>query len=141
MKLLIVEDSRVVVERIWEILVEIPGLEIVGTAEDQRGALHLVAQSIPDVILLDLQIRGGSGLEILGAVKTDLPQIVVIVLTNHSSAPIREACLKAGADYFLDKSNDFGDLPKVLARVGDKSAVAPCKSAETGGAIGRKAAI
>jgi DNA-binding NarL/FixJ family response regulator len=120
-KLLIVEDSGLVAERLKELVREVPGYEIAGTAADVGGTWRLVPQLNPDVIVLDLQIPGGSGLDVLRAVKSGQRHVFVIVLTNQASAPVREACLSAGADFFLDKSTEFGQLPAVLARIGRES--------------------
>ena len=139
-KLLIVEDSGLVAERIKEIVCEVPGCEIAGTAMDVGGTWRLMPKVNPDVIVLDLQIPGGSGLEVLRAVKRGQRDIFVIVLTNHASPLVREACLSAGADFFLDKSTEFGQLPAVLARIGRESGLLPCRGIEPGASISKATA-
>lgn len=140
MRVLIVEDSQEVAERLEEMLQEVPGFESAGTAGDMAGAASQIALAMPDVILLDLQIRGGSGMDILRAVKLNRPKTIVIVLTNHASLPIRQACLQAGADYFLDKSAEFNDLPAVLAGVESLYKPASLRASEPEVSPRRKAA-
>ena len=131
MKVLIVEDSRLVVERLKDIVREVPGYEIAGTARDVGGSSRLVPELKPDVIVLDLNIPGGGGLEVLRSVKGSEPRTVVIVLTNYVSIPVRDACFQAGADFFLDKSNEFARLPGVLAQIGRDSGLGPCQGMDS----------
>jgi two-component system, NarL family, response regulator DevR len=124
MRLLIVEDSPIVAERLMELLVDVPGLEIAGSAGDVDATVRLIARVNPDAILLDLQIDGGTGLDVLRAAKASKRNIAVIVLTNSVLEPFRQACLDAGADYFLDKSNEFQQLPAILAQIDGESRLA-----------------
>ena len=68
-----------------------------------------------DVMLLDLQLVGGSGLDVLAAVKPQRPGLYVIVLSNFSNAQqYRDASLAAGADVVLDKTKEFGRVREIL---------------------------
>jgi CheY-like chemotaxis protein len=121
MKVLVVEDSPIVVARLVELLEGLPNLEVVGSAGDADDAIRRVSLSAPDVIVLDLHLAGGTGLEVLRAAKGGPRKIVVIVLTNFASALFRQACLEAGAEYFLDKSNEFDQLPALLEHIRGES--------------------
>jgi DNA-binding NarL/FixJ family response regulator len=133
MKVLIVEDSAAVAERLLELLREVDGLEIAGVARNVEETVELVARAAPDAIVLDLQIAGRTGLEVLQAVKAGPRCIAVIVLTNSASEPVRQACLEAGADYFLDKSNEFERLAGILAKIGEEPGLSSHRGGETTG--------
>jgi len=70
MKVLIVDDSNVVRDRIAEMLSRITGVEIVGNAANSIDALHLVNKLKPDAVTLDIRIPGESGIEVLKKIKS-----------------------------------------------------------------------
>lgn len=133
MKVLIVEDSAAIAARLAELLREVPGLEIAGLARNVEETVDLVARAGPDAIVLDLQIAGRTGLEVLRAVKGGPRRIAVIVLTNSATEPFRQACMEAGADYFLDKSNEFERLPGIFAGIGEGLSLASHRGGEPTG--------
>lgn len=131
MKVLIVDDSRIIRERLAAMLGAIEGVEIVGEAESPDSAVAAITTLKPDVVLLDLILADGSGIHVLRRVRGSQPTLKVIVLTNYNYPRYRDPCLELGADYFLDKSSDFTkaiDVVKALAeerrllaaRVGDE---------------------
>lgn len=115
MNLFIVEDSIPVRERIVRTLADLPGLDIVGTAEDVPAAIEGLTAAPPDALILDLQLPSGSGLQVLRAVRSRLPHMRVIVMTNFAAEPYRKAAMAAGAEVFLDKSADFGRVRDILS--------------------------
>ena len=114
MRVFIVDDSRVVVERLADLLNDVPGVELVGRANDVPAAIHSIPESNPDAIILDLQMPGGSGLEVLRSIRLSRPSLWVLVCTNYPYPQYREECISAGADYFLDKSAEFEKIPGIL---------------------------
>jgi DNA-binding NarL/FixJ family response regulator len=114
MKVLIADDSKVVVERLADLLRDVAGLEVIGKAGDAPQAILSIRQMNPDAVILDLQMPGGSGLDVLRAVRPDHPNMFVLVCTNYPYPQFREECLAAGADFFLDKSTEFEKLPVIL---------------------------
>jgi DNA-binding NarL/FixJ family response regulator len=127
MKIFVVEDAPAVRTRLIAILGTVPGVEVVGEAESVRGAIDGVLSTAADAVLLDLQLADGNGLDVLAAVKPRRPEIHVIVLSNFATPQYRQASLAAGADVFLDKSQEFGRVPEILRSwlTGAPSA-APC---------------
>ncbi|MBL0140650.1 MAG: response regulator transcription factor [Betaproteobacteria bacterium] len=115
MNLFIVEDSIPVRERLVRTIEDLPGLDIVGTAEDVPAAIDGLTSSPPDALILDLQLPSGSGLQVLRAVRTRLPHMRVIVMTNFAAEPYRKAAMAAGAEIFLDKSAEFGRVRGILS--------------------------
>lgn len=115
MNLFIVEDSRLVRDRLLRTLEGLPGLDIVGTAEDVPGAIDGLTSFPPDALILDLQLPSGSGLQVLRAVRELLPLMRVIVMTNFAAEPYRKAAMAAGAEVFLDKSAEFDRVRDILS--------------------------
>jgi DNA-binding NarL/FixJ family response regulator len=115
MNVFVVEDAPEVRKRLVAIVRAIPGVTVVGEAESVRGAIDGGLAAATDVMLLDLQLVGGSGLDVLAAVKPRRPGLYVIVLSNFSNAQqYRDASLAAGADVVLDKTKDFGRVREIL---------------------------
>jgi DNA-binding NarL/FixJ family response regulator len=111
----VVEDAVEIRKRLVAMLDVLPGVEVVGEAASVQPAIDGVLASRPDVVLLDLQLAdGGGGLAVLAAVKPQRPDLQVIVLSNFATPQYRQASLAAGADVFLDKSQEFGRVPEIL---------------------------
>ncbi len=104
MKLVIVEDSELILTQLVRIISTHPRFEIVGTAGDERQAIALIERKNPDVILLDLQLSPGSGLNVLGRIRSSGNIARVLVLTNNTSSGLREACRNLGISGFYDKT-------------------------------------
>jgi DNA-binding NarL/FixJ family response regulator len=115
MNLFIVEDSIPVRERLVRSIEDLPGLDIVGTAEDVPAAIDGLTSCPPDALILDLQLPSGSGLQVLRAVRERLPRMRVIVMTNFAAEPYRKAAMAAGAEIFLDKSAEFNRVRDILS--------------------------
>ena len=114
LKVLIVDDSPLIRERLDRLLSELEQVEIVGPAEDGDEALRLFDESHPDVVLLDLGLPRRNGLEVLLEVRKRVESCVVVVLTNHDLPDFRNACLRAGADFFLRKSTEFEHVLEIV---------------------------
>ena len=127
MKVFIVEDAVEVRKRLVAMLGAVAGVEVVGEAATVQAAIDGALASRPDAVLLDLQLADGSGLDVLAAVKPQRPGIHVIVLSNFATPQYRQASLAAGAEVFLDKSQEFGRVPEILRGwLAPAPAGAPC---------------
>lgn len=114
-RVFLVEDSAPVRERIAALIAEIDGVLLLGHADTAAGATAAILSLRPDVVLLDIHLAEGSGIDVLQTVHASLPAIVFIVVTNLASAPYREKCLAAGASHFIDKSTESADISRLLA--------------------------
>lgn len=114
-RVFLVEDSEPIRERIASLLAEIDGVLLIGHADTAAAASAAILSTRPDVVLLDIHLAEGSGIDVLQAVHTCLPAIVFIVVTNFASAPYREKCLAAGASHFIDKSTESAHIAPLLA--------------------------
>jgi DNA-binding NarL/FixJ family response regulator len=130
MKVLIADDSELIVQRLMAMLSHVRGVEIVdqvGTVEETRRAMRKFR---PDAVILDMQMPGGSGIDVLESMKKERLVSTVIVLTNHPYAPYRKKCLQIGAQFFLDKSNEFekvGEVLQALIREADLKTEPGCR--------------
>jgi DNA-binding NarL/FixJ family response regulator len=113
----IVDDSTSIRLRLNEMLRCMDDVAVVGEAESASAAVDGILRTHPDSVLLDLNLMGKSGMDVLRAVHPQAPDIVFIVLTNHSEPQYRRACARAGARYFLDKSTEFERVREVLAEI------------------------
>ena len=115
--LFIVDDSPAIRARLTEMLAGIGNVDVVGQAESSRQAIDGILETRPDSVLLDLNLGESNGIEVLRVVRAKAPEIVFIVLTNHSELQYRVACQRAGARYFLDKSTEFERVREVIAEI------------------------
>jgi two-component system, NarL family, response regulator DevR len=113
----LVEDSEPIRARLAEIIRKIPGVHIVGEAETPASAIDGILCTRPDLVLLDIRLTGGSGIQVLRSVCPAAPGIVFVVLTNHSDPQYRKLCLQSGASHFFDKSTEFDKVKGVIASV------------------------
>jgi len=117
MKVFIADDSQVLRERLDEMLSELPGIEILGYAKDVSEALTSIRTLEPDVVILDIRMPGGSGVDVLQDIKKDKHPPLVIILTNYPYPQYRKKCMEMGADFFFDKSAEFEKVTAVFKQL------------------------
>ena len=115
-KVFIVDDSLIVREHLVTMLDELAGIEIVGQAENVVEAISGIRILQPHVVILDIRMPGGNGIDVLQTIKQDEVAPMVIILTNYPYPGYRQKCLQAGADFFLDKSTEFDQIPELFER-------------------------
>ena len=118
MKVLVVDDSVEVRTRLVLLLGEIEGVDEVLEADELGDALAAARAAGPRVIVLDLNLRGASGLTIVPMLKREHPRTIVVIFTNHASEANRRRCVSSGADFFFDKSSDFERVVELVRGVG-----------------------
>ena len=112
----IVEDSEAVKERLIESVEDIPHARVVGSADAVNDALEGMRALQPRVLILDIQLRGGSGfrlLKLMRAAGMTRPETIIVV-TNYPSDDYRTASRECGADHFFDKASEFHKVREVL---------------------------
>jgi DNA-binding NarL/FixJ family response regulator len=115
LRVFIVEDSDPVKRRLIAALSDVDGVEVVGNAQSEAEAIQGILVAAPDVAILDIQLHKGNGMNVLQEVKRRQTGLKIIVLTNFGYPQYRQRCLKAGADYFLDKSSEFMAVETIIA--------------------------
>lgn len=116
LRVALVEDSERIRARLAELVGEIPNVAVAFAAENEGEAVRLMASEPWDVLILDLQLKVGTGLGVLKAMQGLLsdPRRTAIVLTNYAFPQYRERSLALGAKHFFDKARDLPELRKVL---------------------------
>jgi DNA-binding NarL/FixJ family response regulator len=115
MNVFIVEDSEAMREILRSMLSEFHNIGIVGYAADEAGAIEKINALLPDVVIMDLNLQPGSGIAVLKNIKKHHADIKVIVLTNCTDEFYEDACKRAKADYFFDKSFQFMQVREVFS--------------------------
>jgi DNA-binding response OmpR family regulator len=118
--ILLVDDAVVVAERLSELLQDAGiGPAQFAQATDYYEAMAIVAENAPDIVVLDINLPGKNGLDLLRDIRAIHEEVIVIMLTNQTDAYYRKLSSALGADYFLDKSHDFSQLPGLLRELID----------------------
>ncbi|MEW9526928.1 response regulator [Microbispora sp. NPDC049125] len=121
-RVLVADDQSVVREGLVLLLGLLPGIEVVGSAADGEAVLRLVADTRPDVVLMDLRMPRMDGVEATRRIRAEFPDTQVVVLTTYSDDESVFAALRAGARGFLTKSADAEDIARAVKAVMDGDA-------------------
>lgn len=116
-KLLIVDSSEFITDRLKTMLREAKLVEQIFTATDYHAALGILHKENMDIVLLDIQLPDKNGLGLLKHMVQHFPKTKVVVLSNLVSDFYQNLCKKAGASYFIDKSKEFDKIPEVLSAI------------------------
>jgi DNA-binding NarL/FixJ family response regulator len=116
MDVFIVEDSEAMRENLRSMLSDIRDIRITGYAADETTAIEQINAMVPDVVILDLNLKSGSGIAVLKDVKKHHAGTKVMVLTNYNDEFYVNACRNAKADYFFDKSFQFMQVREVFLK-------------------------
>ena len=114
----LIEDLPLVQKVLRDLLEETGEYQVCVMSETESGAIADFIKHQPAVVIVDLNLKEGSGLGFLQQVRRmhlDW-RPVLIVVTNYAISALEAACLKAGADHFLDKSRDLARLRDVIAQ-------------------------
>ena len=114
LRLFIADDSALLRGHVLDTIRDVGRIQVVGQASNVSTAIDDIRKSKPDAVILDIRMPGGTGIDVLKAIKTDQPAPTVIIFTNYPDPQYRKQCLQAGADYFFDKSLEFEALGGVL---------------------------
>jgi DNA-binding NarL/FixJ family response regulator len=108
MKVFLVDDSVIVLEKMTALISGLHGVEIAGQAMNARDAIQSIVQLKPDLVILDIRLNGGgNGMDVLKRIKKEIPPPIIIMLTNYPYPQYREKCRALGADYFFDKVTEI----------------------------------
>jgi DNA-binding NarL/FixJ family response regulator len=112
LKTFIVEDSPVIRENLIATLEELVPVEVVGTAEDETTAVQWLTRPSNqfDLVIVDIFLKGGSGLGVLRAGARLAQPCKLVVLSNYATSDMRRKCLELGAHRVFDKSNEIDAL-------------------------------
>ena len=115
--LLIVDDSPIIIDRVIDSLKDHENVTDIFTATNYREATELLRKHNPGFILLDIQLPGKNGIDLLKFIVKEYPAIKVIMFSNLLDVNYIKVCKKIGAKYFIDKSRDFELIPGMLNKI------------------------
>jgi DNA-binding NarL/FixJ family response regulator len=116
-RVLVADDHAVVREGIRHVLSEAHGFDVVGEAASAADAVRLAGEYESDVVLLDVSMPGGTGLEVIGDVRRVAPQARVLILSVHDEAEYVLQAVRAGAHGYLRKDSSPNDLREAVRAV------------------------
>jgi DNA-binding NarL/FixJ family response regulator len=111
----LVEDSSLLAGRLAELIKRLPDVDLIDTVDTEAEAVSRITLGRPDVLILDLHLRGGSGFGVLRALRRAMAERPkIIILTNFGLPEYRREAEAFGVEAFLDKSRDYFRLPDLL---------------------------
>ncbi len=120
MRVLLADDSDLILERLQQMLGPDPRLEIIGKYKNGNETLDALKILKPDLAIVDIKMPGLSGLEVLHEIRKEDSSVKFIILTFYSSDNYRKLAISSGADYFLSKVDDFEKIPVVVNEIFDR---------------------
>ena len=118
LRILLVDDHEVVRLGVRTLIERQPGMEVVGEATTVREAVSQAEQLVPDVVVLDIRLPGGDGLDACRQIKARRPETRIIILTSFPDDEVLYDAIAAGADGYVLKQIGSDDLIHALERVG-----------------------
>jgi DNA-binding NarL/FixJ family response regulator len=118
-KLLLVDDHAILRTGLRYVLSEIEDLEIVAEAGSVQETMHALSTTTPDLVLLDISLPDGSGLEVLKVIKQDYPHTRTIMLTTHADTEFVVHAFAHGAEGYVLKAQAADQLLATIRRVLD----------------------
>lgn len=113
LRVVLIEDSPLLCAMLRDMLAEIEGVEVVADAADEEGALDELERHQADLAIVDLELKGGSGLGVLSRMRAEperFGQPLAVVFSNHGHRTVRARCVALGVEHFFDKSFQMDDL-------------------------------
>ena len=109
-RIFIVDDHPLVREWLATLLRQQPDLVVSGQAEDVGDALAAITKDPPDVAIVDLSLKSGSGLDLIKDLRERLPKVAIIVLSMHEETFYAERALRAGARGYIMKRESTSQI-------------------------------
>jgi len=122
LRILLVEDSPLLRSRLESMLAQYGAFKVTGLASAEVEAVEKLDTVPYDAIVVDVELRPGSGIGVIRAARARNPDngddhVWIIVLTNYDLPTVRERCMSAGADHFLDKMREIDQLMPILLKI------------------------
>ena len=116
-KVMIVDDHPMFREYLGQLINRDLGMSVCGEADNTRDAMRLIRETRPDVVILDITLRGLSGLELLKELKAEGLELNVLVLSMHDEELYSERALRAGACGYITKNEASSEVIKAIRKV------------------------
>jgi DNA-binding NarL/FixJ family response regulator len=112
-RVFLADDSAAIRQRVAGMLAA-SAMTVVGEGETPQGCIAGILDTHPDVVVLDHQLAGGTGLDVIKGVRNADPGVVFVVLSNNAGPAYRKRYLAEGASAFLDKTTEFDRLAQAV---------------------------
>ncbi len=116
LNILVVDDSRIILNRLFQQLNELEVVQKVAKATNFQKALEVLDHEPIDVALLDINLPGKNGIDLLGYITENHPLIKAIMVTNQGSEHYRNICAQMGSFGFIDKTKEIEQLPTLICK-------------------------
>jgi len=116
-KVVLVEDHLMFREWLGQMLAREPGFTVCGEADNIQQGLRVIQQTEPDIAIVDITLRGSSGLELIKDIKAHSLNVPVLVLSMHDETLYAERVLRAGAKGYISKSEATSTLTEAIRQV------------------------
>jgi DNA-binding NarL/FixJ family response regulator len=116
-KVLLVDDHAIIREGLRSLLERQPGMEVIADTDDGRKAIELVREHLPDIVVMDITMRGLNGIEATRQITQDFPAVKVIALSIHSKRRYVTDMLSAGASGYILKECLFDEFVQAIHAV------------------------
>jgi DNA-binding NarL/FixJ family response regulator len=116
-RIVLIDDHQIIRDGLREFIESRPGMLVVGDAGDREAAVRTVARERPDVVVLDLDLGGVSGLEVLPEILVAAPETSVIILTGLRDTAKRDRAMELGAKGVVLKENGVSELLNAIEKV------------------------
>lgn len=121
MRILIVDDSKLLRDRLRDSLKIIKGVVIVGEATNGIDALQIIHDKTPDFIILDIRMPEMNGIKVLEKIKEQGIKRTICIFTNYPYKQYKQKCFDLGADYFFDKNQDFINVINLVGKLSNNN--------------------
>jgi len=115
----LVDDHPLVRQGLAQIINGETDLEVIGEAEDASKALHLIETKQPDLVIVDISLRGNNGLELIKNIKAVLPNLPILVFSMHDETVYAQRALRAGARAYVMKQESADKILLAMRRIID----------------------
>jgi DNA-binding NarL/FixJ family response regulator len=116
-RVVIIDDHQIIRDGLREFIESRPGMRVVGDAGEREAAIETVARELPDVVVLDLDLGGVSGLELLPEILRAAPAASVVILTGLRDTAKRDRAMELGAKGVVLKENGVTELLNAIEKV------------------------
>ena len=116
-RVFVVDDHPIIRQGLALLIDQEPDLEVCGEAEEAETALAAIAAARPDVLLLDISLRGPDGIDLLKAIRATDTELPVLVLSMHDESIYAERALRAGANGYIMKQEATENVLVALRRI------------------------
>jgi DNA-binding NarL/FixJ family response regulator len=116
-RVMIVDDHPLFRERLAQLINHEPDMQVCGEAEDAEKAIQVIRDVFPDLVIIDITLKGSSGLELVKTIKALSIGVPMLVLSMHDESLYAQRALRAGATGYITKHRAADDVLSAMRRV------------------------